>query len=620
MAAASSPDELSSQVQHVINEQVATVAAAASDASAATPTPVVIGPGRARFTFLPTGAWLGFGPSGGAARRTSGREVLIPGGGFVVFATDAHANVQQLIDTRTNDARTVGHTRVMRSHEGADGGMRYPSARPDDDSDGLIDEDFAAIGDAMAVTTYAPANDPAANAGPSPSSIEIHQESYAWTVPHIDGMVVTRVTVTNTGSGPVEGLRIGAVFDKRDDFNVDTQDFGEDDTAPFADALVAKGMLLRGGHQSVAALFFSTKATGFDDAMLGGTSWLTGVAPVNHRLIDLVEASRRADAIRRPGEPDPIDAIPDETAEGTVGGPDAFSGPAAPITPGQRVSHVAYGISPELGTLEPGDRFHIYVALVIPPTADRAARAINDAYRTVIGDGTHRLIPPPVSVTRRVVWGTYELRSPDNAAAGVMVTLADPRSDGVNPLEINYIRGIDLRSTTRWDMPDGNARLEFSNGNMDRFTGNTKVVLQGRMSDGEWFDAILQPVAGAGDGHLLPAEQFFNQPGKLDEALLSGSPNPFRDATTIHYEVPTNLTDEHGVQYVFAGSIATSVKVYNVTGRLVSTLIETTSPPGRYETQWNAQDGAGSSVASGVYYIKLQIGKRYVTRRLIQLK
>ena len=116
------------------------------------------------------------------------------------------------------------------------------------------------------------------------------------------------------------------------------------------------------------------------------------------------------------------------------------------------------------------------------------------------------------------------------------------------------------------------------------------------------------------------ATRYWNVAGKLDEALLSGSPNPFRVATTISYEVPASLTDENGVDFQFNGVVDTSVKVYNVAGRLVSTLSESTLGPGRYDVQWNASNASGDGVASGVYYVKLQIGKRFITKRLIQLK
>jgi flagellar hook assembly protein FlgD len=81
------------------------------------------------------------------------------------------------------------------------------------------------------------------------------------------------------------------------------------------------------------------------------------------------------------------------------------------------------------------------------------------------------------------------------------------------------------------------------------------------------------------------------------------------------------VLDEDGVEHILSGAaVATSVKVYNVTGRLIATLVESTHGPGRYRTGWTAQTDDGGSVASGVYYVKLTIGKRSVTKRLVQLK
>jgi hypothetical protein len=114
---------------------------------------------------------------------------------------------------------------------------------------------------------------------------------------------------------------------------------------------------------------------------------------------------------------------------------------------------------------------------------------------------------------------------------------------------------------------------------------------------------------------------FWLTPGKLEDILLSGSPNPFRDAISIEYEIPTRTLDEEGVEHTLSGgAVSTSVKVYNVTGRLIATLVESQHGPGRYRTGWTAQTDEGSAVASGVYYVKLTIGKRSVTKRLVQLK
>ncbi len=116
-------------------------------------------------------------------------------------------------------------------------------------------------------------------------------------------------------------------------------------------------------------------------------------------------------------------------------------------------------------------------------------------------------------------------------------------------------------------------------------------------------------------------DAFWFTPGRIDERFLGGSPNPFRDAITIDYEVPSEVVDEDGVEHTLSGAaVPTSVKVYNVTGRLVATLVESTHAPGHYRTGWSAQTDTGDLVASGVYYVKLQIGKRSVTKRLVQLR
>jgi hypothetical protein len=126
---------------------------------------------------------------------------------------------------------------------------------------------------------------------------------------------------------------------------------------------------------------------------------------------------------------------------------------------------------------------------------------------------------------------------------------------------------------------------------------------------------------GAPYGDITTAQQFWNTAGKIDPSLLVGSPNPFRDTIAIDYAVPERVVDEEGVEHQLSGeAIETSVKVYNVTGRLVATLVESPHAPGHYRTGWSAQDEEGASLASGVYYVKLTIGKRSVTQRMVQLK
>jgi len=75
-----------------------------------------------------------------------------------------------------------------------------------------------------------------------------------------------------------------------------------------------------------------------------------------------------------------------------------------------------------------------------------------------------------------------------------------------------------------------------------------------------------------------------------------GSPNPFRDQVSIDYEVPARVVDEDGVEHAIEGTaVATSVKVYNVAGRLVATLVDGEHTPGRYRTEWSAYNDTAVS-------------------------
>jgi len=58
-----------------------------------------------------------------------------------------------------------------------------------------------------------------------------------------------------------------------------------------------------------------------------------------------------------------------------------------------------------------------------------------------------------------------------------------------------------------------------------------------------------------------------------------------------------------------------SLKVYDLLGREVTTLLNEVKQPGTYTVQWDA-----SNTASGVYYYRLQAGESTQTKKLILLR
>ena len=577
---------------------------------------VKVGLGRVFFEIGPTGRWLALVPD-----WMEGNSV-ITGGGFVVIAVDESGAVVELANTARETADGLHAAErsadLPRVYEGIAGGARYPLAQRDDDGDGSededrldgvdndgdgrVDEDYAAIGDQMIALGYGATGDD------GKTLLQIHQECYTWTLPHIDGMVAMKLSVRNVSDRTLDNVYIGTVIRRRSGFSVSTQDLASSDGG---ERLVSKGILLSGGSEAgadeaVAALFFAEPAT--DDV-----SWLTGVASDNRPMVDLVQTYL---ALENDAEGEPSR---DEESGGDGNAPRESTGI-------ESSDQTAYGFSPNLGTLAPGDEITVYTAVLVVPGIDKIDRAIEDAYRTVVGDGTHRMVPPPVSVTRRSLWGTYKTKpaTDDGAPAGVTIVLENARGQGIGAGDVSYLNGVDLSRAEVSEAANGDLLLALT-GELYEEIADTRgrVELHGRLRNGEFIDIVLNPAEADQRSEKVDGiseAQYWSRPGKLDIALLTGSPNPFRDATTIFYEVPASVSDEDGTALNFFNPIHTSVKIYNVAGRLVSILVDTIHTPGRYNTQWNAIDESGSGVASGVYYIKLQIGKKHVTKRLIQLK
>ena len=87
----------------------------------------------------------------------------------------------------------------------------------------------------------------------------------------------------------------------------------------------------------------------------------------------------------------------------------------------------------------------------------------------------------------------------------------------------------------------------------------------------------------------------------LGYALLQNYPNPFNPTTNIEYRISD-------VGFV-------TLKVYDVLGQRVATLVDKVEQPGSYEVQFN-----GSNLASGVYFYRLDAGGYSKTLRMLLLK
>ncbi|HPS64499.1 MAG TPA: aryl-sulfate sulfotransferase [Ignavibacteria bacterium] len=84
-------------------------------------------------------------------------------------------------------------------------------------------------------------------------------------------------------------------------------------------------------------------------------------------------------------------------------------------------------------------------------------------------------------------------------------------------------------------------------------------------------------------------------------ALYQNYPNPFNPVTTIKFQIPDN------------GNV--SLRIFDITGRMVDEIASGFYPKGIYEVNWNAE-----KFSSGIYFYMLRAGNVMLTQKMILLK
>ncbi|MFT7699501.1 MAG: hypothetical protein ACI8S7_001329, partial [Candidatus Krumholzibacteriia bacterium] len=92
----------------------------------------------------------------------------------------------------------------------------------------------------------------------------------------------------------------------------------------------------------------------------------------------------------------------------------------------------------------------------------------------------------------------------------------------------------------------------------------------------------------------------------LRTSLVGAAPNPFNPATKLSFEL--------------AAAGTAILKVYDTSGRLVTTLMNERREAGVHEVVWQGRDAAGRTAASGVYLYRLQVGGFTETKRMTLVK
>jgi hypothetical protein len=112
--------------------------------------------------------------------------------------------------------------------------------------------------------------------------------------------------------------------------------------------------------------------------------------------------------------------------------------------------------------------------------------------------------------------------------------------------------------------------------------------------------AVVPALAKAGDA-TVEAVQL-----PLQFQLHQNYPNPFNPATTIHYTLK-----EEGL---------ISLRIYNLLGEEVITLVNEVQTKGYKTVVWNGANSSGDQVSSGIYLCRINAGDLVETRKMVYLK
>jgi hypothetical protein len=203
-------------------------------------------------------------------------------------------------------------------------------------------------------------------------------------------------------------------------------------------------------------------------------------------------------------------------------------------------------------------------------------------------------------------------------------------SSGVYTTELYFGAEIPVEEFLSYSLPPKFPQMAFD----ARFSGDTKVVLESgeievlnqsetliieyniKINAGEKMVWVL--TLENGEKIILEDSGEFTVPSSeifvlnrepfipITFALHQNFPNPFNPVTTLSYDLPK----ESDVR----------LTIYDMLGKEITQLVNTTQIPGFKLVQWDATDSMGRPVSAGVYLYQVQAGEFVQTKKMVLLK
>jgi PKD repeat protein len=97
--------------------------------------------------------------------------------------------------------------------------------------------------------------------------------------------------------------------------------------------------------------------------------------------------------------------------------------------------------------------------------------------------------------------------------------------------------------------------------------------------------------------------------------LFQNYPNPFNPVTKIRFDLPSGFPSTEGRPTGARGNDRVVLKIFDILGKEIATLVNEQLQPGTYEVEWNA-----TRCPSGVYFYRLTTGNFIETKKMLMIK
>ena len=157
---------------------------------------------------------------------------------------------------------------------------------------------------------------------------------------------------------------------------------------------------------------------------------------------------------------------------------------------------------------------------------------------------------------------------------------------------------------------------------VETFDGGNSWQTIGEISDASWT-CLMKSINSSnslfvGTERGLYVAEFDNEPPiSIDFpiesprpqtiSLSQNYPNPFNNSTKITFSI-------HGREKIV------NLRIYNIRGELIKTLVEQVDRMGEFTVQWDGGDKYGAQIPTGVYFLQLLTDKYSITKKLIYRK